>query len=154
MTYTLLLNGTLQWFIQRNAQIDDVMTSLQRAFQYVDLAPELDEGRDEELRESWPEYGLLTFESASFSHHASLPFVLRKIFLAVRPYEKVFNFMFFYKCIVFGNHAWILLDKISRSALIMLVICFLYLFQSLFTNTIPPSLRYRHFRALQSPLDL
>ena len=75
------------------------MSSIQHAFQYVDLAPELDEGTDRDLRESWPEYGLLTFESASFSHHASLPFVLRKIFLAVRPYEKVIDF-FTFTCLV------------------------------------------------------
>ena len=89
LTYILLFNGTLQLFIQRTDQLDNIMTSIQPAFQYVDLTPELDEGTDKDLRESWPEYGLLTLESASFSHHASLPFVLRKIFVAVRPYEKV-----------------------------------------------------------------
>ena len=100
LTYVLLLNGMLQWCIQQNVQVDNLMTSVERVFQYADLPPELDEGTDKDLRESWPEYGLLTFESASFSYHASLPFVLRKIFLAVRPYEKViFTSFVRYECL-------------------------------------------------------
>ena len=89
LTYVLLLGGMFQWCIHQSAQVDNLMTSVERVFQYADLHPELDEGEDNGLRNTWPEYGLVTFESASFSYHASLPFVLRKIFLAVRPYEKV-----------------------------------------------------------------
>ncbi|XP_066910570.1 ATP-binding cassette sub-family C member 4-like [Clytia hemisphaerica] len=89
LTYVLLLSGMFQWCVQQSAQVDNLMTSVQRAFQYADLHPERDEGTDKDLRDTWPEYGLLTFESASFSYHKSLPYVLKKIFTAVRPYEKL-----------------------------------------------------------------
>ena len=45
-----------------STQVDDLMTSVQRAFQYADLHPKTYEGTYKDLRNTWLEYGLLTFE--------------------------------------------------------------------------------------------
>jgi len=89
LTYILLLNGVFQYSLLQSTQVENLVTSLQRAFQYVDLDPEPSSGTDKDLRQSWPEYGLITCEGASFSYHSSLPYALRKLFLCIKPYEKV-----------------------------------------------------------------
>ena len=96
LTYILLLNaGLFQYPLQQqqSTQFANLLTSVQRAFQYADLDPEPDSGTDEDLRDSWPEYGLITCEGASFSHHSTLPYALRKLFLCIKPYEKVISFI-------------------------------------------------------------
>ena len=68
------------------------MTSAELVFEYAQIEPESDDGDNEGLRTTWPEYGLITAEGASFSYHTSLPYVLKKLYFCVRPKEKVNRF--------------------------------------------------------------
>lgn len=63
--------------------------SVEYCHEFTELEAEIDDGENDELRESWPEYGLLTAEGASFAYHTTLPYVLKKLFFCVRPNEKV-----------------------------------------------------------------
>lgn len=65
------------------------MEAAERCFEYARLEPEVDDGESKELRDTWPEYGLITAEGASFAYHTTLPYVLKKLFFCIRPSEKV-----------------------------------------------------------------
>ena len=65
------------------------MTSAERCFEYSELEPEIDDGKSKKLRDTWPEYGLITAEGASFAYHSSLPCVLRELNFCIRSREKV-----------------------------------------------------------------
>ena len=65
------------------------MTSVERVFEYADLDSEPDNGGSKDLSDTWPEYGMITAEGASFSYHSSLPYVLTKLDFCIQPMEKV-----------------------------------------------------------------
>ena len=65
------------------------MTSVERVFEYADLDSEPDNGDNKHLPDTWPEYGIITAEGASFSYHSTLPYVLKKLHFCIQPMEKV-----------------------------------------------------------------
>ncbi|XP_057310595.1 ATP-binding cassette sub-family C member 4-like [Hydractinia symbiolongicarpus] len=89
LSYILLLCGVFQWTVRQSAEVDNMMTSVERVFEYTKLEPEPDNGTNKGLRETWPEKGSITSEGASFSYHTSLPCVLKKMDFCIRPMEKI-----------------------------------------------------------------
>ncbi|XP_057311415.1 ATP-binding cassette sub-family C member 4-like isoform X1 [Hydractinia symbiolongicarpus] len=89
LSYILMLCGMFQWSVRQSAEVDNLMTSVERVFEYTKLEPEPDNGTSKDLRKTWPEYGLITGEGASFAYHSSLPYVLKKLYFCIRPMEKV-----------------------------------------------------------------
>ena len=39
--------------------------------------------------ESWPQYGIITFEGLYYTHHHTLPYVLKRLNFCIRAQEKV-----------------------------------------------------------------
>jgi len=89
LTYALQLCGLFQWCIRQSAEVDNMMTSVERVFEYSEIESEPDNGDNKDLRKTWPEYGLITAEACSFSYHESLPYVLKKLSFCIKPREKV-----------------------------------------------------------------
>ena len=66
------------------------MTSTERIIEYCNLDPEQQPQSDTTaLTRTWPKYGIITAEGASFAHHKSLPYVLKTMFFCIRASEKV-----------------------------------------------------------------
>ncbi|XP_057310387.1 ATP-binding cassette sub-family C member 4-like [Hydractinia symbiolongicarpus] len=89
LSYILMLCGMFQWCVRQSAEVDNLMTSVERVFEYTKLEPEPDNGASKDLRETWPEYGLISGEGASFAYHSSLPYVLKNLYFCIQPMEKV-----------------------------------------------------------------
>jgi ABC-type multidrug transport system fused ATPase/permease subunit len=79
LTYSLSLTGSFQWMVRQVAEVENAMTSVERALDYCNLEQE-----DEDCKvallpttlASWPTSGALTFESVSCVYRPGLPPVL------------------------------------------------------------------------------
>merc|ERR1719181_977683 len=67
------------------------MVSAERLFQYIDLAPEVTSGAEEENQPppSWPAVGEVRFEGAVMGYRPGLPDVLRGATFAIHGGEKI-----------------------------------------------------------------
>eukprot|EP00794_Sanderia_malayensis_P005601 gene5601-6290_t len=89
LLYVIQLNGLFQWCVRQSAQVENLMTSVERVAEYCELEPEQDQGTSKALTRGWPKYGIITAEGASFAHDKSLPYVLKMMFFCIRASEKV-----------------------------------------------------------------
>ena len=65
------------------------MTSTERIFEYANMPSEPDNGKNTDLRPTWPEEGQISCKGASFSYDPSLANVLKKLYFDIKPMEKV-----------------------------------------------------------------
>ncbi|XP_057310596.1 ATP-binding cassette sub-family C member 4-like [Hydractinia symbiolongicarpus] len=89
LSYILVLCGMFQWTVRQSVEVDNMMTSVERVFEYTKLEPEPDNGNSKKLRKTWPEQGSISGTGASFTYHSSLPHALRKLHFDIRPMEKI-----------------------------------------------------------------
>ena len=66
------------------------MTSVERVMEYTKLEQE-SQRKDKSVAvpDSWPKYGIITSEGLYYSHHHTLPYVLKKLNFCIRAEEKV-----------------------------------------------------------------
>lgn len=79
LTYSLSLTGSFQWMVRQIAEVENAMTSVERALDYCHLEREEDMGRGTSQLPppvSWPNSGALAFESVSCVYRPGLPPVL------------------------------------------------------------------------------
>lgn len=66
------------------------MTSVERVIEYSKLEQETQShDKTVSVPGSWPQYGIITFESFYYRHHHTMPQVLKKLNLCIRAQEKV-----------------------------------------------------------------
>nr|XP_039260100.1 multidrug resistance-associated protein 4-like isoform X1 [Styela clava] len=90
LTYTASLISIFQWGVRQSAEVENLMTSVERVQQYYRIPPEAAlENPYKQPPNSWPTSGAIKFENVSFSYYDGGPNVLRNIDFAIQPKEKI-----------------------------------------------------------------
>ncbi|RZB39259.1 ABC tran domain containing protein, partial [Asbolus verrucosus] len=82
------LIGIIQFGIKSWSDLDTQMTSVERILEYIELAPEADNGTHTPL-ESWPNEGNVTFHSVTMCYSPKGPSVLQEVSFRINAGEKI-----------------------------------------------------------------
>uniref|UniRef100_A0A3Q3JJ45 Cystic fibrosis transmembrane conductance regulator n=1 Tax=Monopterus albus TaxID=43700 RepID=A0A3Q3JJ45_MONAL len=89
LTYSVTLMGMFQWGVRQSAEVENMMTSVERVVEYTELESEAPWETQKRPPPDWPSKGLVTFDRVSFSYSADGPPVLKDLRAVFRPKEKV-----------------------------------------------------------------
>ncbi|KAF7669999.1 hypothetical protein LDENG_00090130 [Lucifuga dentata] len=89
LSYSVTLMGMFQWGVRQSAELENMMTSVERVVEYTELETEAPWETSKRPPPDWPSKGLVTFDQVSFSYSADGPLVLQKLTAMFRPKEKV-----------------------------------------------------------------
>ncbi|XP_076004891.1 ATP-binding cassette sub-family C member 4-like isoform X3 [Genypterus blacodes] len=89
LTYAIRLMGMFQWGVRQSAEVENMMTSVERVMEYTDLESEAPWETNKRPPPDWPSQGLMTFDQVSFSYSPDGPLVLQNLKAMFRPKEKV-----------------------------------------------------------------
>ncbi|KAK3698830.1 hypothetical protein QZH41_016034 [Actinostola sp. cb2023] len=88
LSYAIMISGVFQQCVRQSAEVENMMTSVERILEYTDLEPEALPETDVKPRKGWPDKGRITFENMSFSYHKTLPNVLHNVSFQIKSMEK------------------------------------------------------------------
>uniref|UniRef100_A0AAQ5ZVN4 Cystic fibrosis transmembrane conductance regulator n=1 Tax=Amphiprion ocellaris TaxID=80972 RepID=A0AAQ5ZVN4_AMPOC len=89
LSYAVTLTGMFQWGVRQSAEVENMMTSVERAVEYTELESEAPWETQKHPPPNWPSKGLVTFDQVSFSYSPDGPTVLHNMSATFRPKEKV-----------------------------------------------------------------
>uniref|UniRef100_A0AAX7U2Q5 Multidrug resistance-associated protein 4 n=1 Tax=Astatotilapia calliptera TaxID=8154 RepID=A0AAX7U2Q5_ASTCA len=89
LSYAVTLTGMFQWGVRQSAEIENMMTSVERVVEYAELESEASWETDKQPPSDWPKAGCITFDRVNFSYSASEPLVLKNLSLVFKSREKV-----------------------------------------------------------------
>uniref|UniRef100_A0A8C4HKW0 Cystic fibrosis transmembrane conductance regulator n=1 Tax=Dicentrarchus labrax TaxID=13489 RepID=A0A8C4HKW0_DICLA len=89
LTYSVTLMGMFQWGVRQSAEVENMMTSVERVVEYTELESEAPWETQKRPPPDWPSKGLVTFDRVSFSYSDDGPLVLKNLKAMFRPKEKV-----------------------------------------------------------------
>ncbi|XP_054480100.1 ATP-binding cassette sub-family C member 4-like [Anoplopoma fimbria] len=89
LTYSVTLMGMFQWGVRQSAEVENMMTSVERVMEYTELESEAPWETQKRPPPDWPNKGLVTFDGVSFSYSSDGPPVLKNLTAMFRPREKV-----------------------------------------------------------------
>ncbi|XP_067116274.1 ATP-binding cassette sub-family C member 4-like isoform X2 [Osmerus mordax] len=89
LSYALTLLGNFQWTVRQSAELENMMTSVERVLEYTELESEAPWETQKRPPPDWPSQGLINFDRVSFSYSADGPLVLKDMKAVIRPKEKV-----------------------------------------------------------------
>ncbi|XP_076004915.1 ATP-binding cassette sub-family C member 4-like isoform X2 [Genypterus blacodes] len=89
LTYAITLMGMFQWGVRQSAEVENMMTSVERVMEYTELESEAPWETNKRPPPDWPSQGLVTFDQVSFSYSPDGPLVLQNLKAMFRPKEKV-----------------------------------------------------------------
>ncbi|XP_070850344.1 ATP-binding cassette sub-family C member 4-like [Chaetodon trifascialis] len=89
LSYSVTLMGMFQWGVRQSAEVENMMTSVERVVEYTDLESEAPWETKKRPPPDWPSKGLVTFDRVSFSYSDDGPMVLHGMKAMFRPREKV-----------------------------------------------------------------
>ncbi|XP_073707299.1 ATP-binding cassette sub-family C member 4 [Garra rufa] len=89
LSYAVTLMGMFQWGVRQSAEVENMMTSVERVVEYTELESEAPWETDKRPPPEWPNRGLVTFDKVNFSYSSDGPVVLKNISAMFRPREKV-----------------------------------------------------------------
>ncbi|XP_041834872.1 ATP-binding cassette sub-family C member 4-like [Melanotaenia boesemani] len=89
LTYAVTLMGMFQWGVRQSAEVENMMTSVERVVEYTKLESEAPWETHKRPPPDWPTKGLVTFDQVNFSYSADGPLVLQNLKAIFRPKEKV-----------------------------------------------------------------
>ncbi|XP_023122968.2 ATP-binding cassette sub-family C member 4-like isoform X2 [Amphiprion ocellaris] len=89
LTYALTLVGNFQWTVRQSAEVENMMTSVERVVEYTELKSEAPWETQRRPPPDWPSKGLVTFEQVSLSYSTDGPIILKDISATFEPNEKV-----------------------------------------------------------------
>uniref|UniRef100_A0AAZ1XW59 Multidrug resistance-associated protein 4 n=1 Tax=Oreochromis aureus TaxID=47969 RepID=A0AAZ1XW59_OREAU len=89
LSYAVTLTGMFQWGVRQSAEIENMMTSVERVVEYAELESEAPWETDKQPPSDWPKAGCITFDRVNFSYSASEPMVLKNLSLVFKSREKV-----------------------------------------------------------------
>uniref|UniRef100_UPI0037E8F146 ATP-binding cassette sub-family C member 4-like n=1 Tax=Semicossyphus pulcher TaxID=241346 RepID=UPI0037E8F146 len=89
LTYAVTLVGNFQWTMRQSAEVENMMTSVERVVEYTELESEAPWETQKRPPPDWPNKGLVTFDQVSFSYGGDGPAVLKDISATFTPTEKV-----------------------------------------------------------------
>uniref|UniRef100_A0A3P9HVL2 Multidrug resistance-associated protein 4 n=1 Tax=Oryzias latipes TaxID=8090 RepID=A0A3P9HVL2_ORYLA len=88
LTYAVTLTGMFQWGVRQSAEIENMMTSVERVVEYAELESEAQWETDFQPPEDWPQTGTVTFDRVNFSYSVSEPLVLKDLSVTFASKEK------------------------------------------------------------------
>ncbi|KAM9804854.1 LOW QUALITY PROTEIN: ATP-binding cassette sub-family C member 4-like [Neosynchiropus ocellatus] len=89
LSYALTLTGMFQWSVRQSAEIENMMTSVERVLEYADLEREPPWETAVAPPPDWPETGSISIDRVNFSYGASEPPVLQNLTVTFSAKEKV-----------------------------------------------------------------
>uniref|UniRef100_A0A3P8RDC2 Cystic fibrosis transmembrane conductance regulator n=1 Tax=Astatotilapia calliptera TaxID=8154 RepID=A0A3P8RDC2_ASTCA len=89
LSYSVTLMGMFQWGVRQSAEVENMMTSVERVVEYTKLESEAPWETQKRPPPDWPSKGLVTFDQVNFSYSADGPQVLHNLKAMFRPQEKV-----------------------------------------------------------------
>ncbi|KAJ4924429.1 hypothetical protein JOQ06_000669 [Pogonophryne albipinna] len=89
LTYAVTLVGSFQWMVRQSAEVENMMTSVERVVEYTELESEAPWETKKRPLPDWPNKGLVTFDRVSFSYSPEGAPVLKDISFTFKPNEKV-----------------------------------------------------------------
>uniref|UniRef100_A0A3P8UDT2 Multidrug resistance-associated protein 4 n=1 Tax=Amphiprion percula TaxID=161767 RepID=A0A3P8UDT2_AMPPE len=89
LSYAVTLTGMFQWGVRQSAEIENMMTSVERVVEYAELESEAPWETDKQPPSDWPRTGSITFDRVNFSYSASEPLVLKNLTVIFASREKV-----------------------------------------------------------------
>jgi ATP-binding cassette subfamily C (CFTR/MRP) protein 4 len=87
LSYTLQLAGSLQWVVRQSTEVDNMMLSVERVFEFGDLLKEGDPVTEIPVPPEWPESGGILFQDMSLNY--GITKVLKTISFEIEPGSKV-----------------------------------------------------------------
>ncbi|XP_052455081.1 ATP-binding cassette sub-family C member 4 [Carassius gibelio] len=89
LSYAVTLMGMFQWGVRQSAEVENMMTSVERVVEYTEIESEAPWETQKRPPPDWPNRGLITFDKVNFSYSSDGPVVLKNISAMFRPREKV-----------------------------------------------------------------
>ncbi|XP_012731319.2 multidrug resistance-associated protein 4 [Fundulus heteroclitus] len=89
LTYAVTLVGNFQWTVRQSAEVENMMTSVERVVEYTELESEAAWETENRPPPDWPSRGTVIFDSVNFSYTGDGPLVLKDISATIQPSEKV-----------------------------------------------------------------
>ncbi|XP_066522703.1 multidrug resistance-associated protein 4 isoform X2 [Hoplias malabaricus] len=89
LSYAVTLMGMFQWGVRQSAEVENMMTSVERVVEYTELENEAPWETQKRPPPEWPNQGLITFDRVNFSYSSDGPVVLKNMSAVFRPKEKV-----------------------------------------------------------------
>jgi ABC-type multidrug transport system fused ATPase/permease subunit len=90
LTYVLNLVATFQWCNRQSCVLENLMTSVERILEYVNLPSEKQkDAKATQVDARWPKKGEIVFDNVSFSYDKHLPDVLKNLTFRIAPGEKI-----------------------------------------------------------------
>ncbi|XP_039997779.1 multidrug resistance-associated protein 4-like isoform X2 [Xiphias gladius] len=89
LTYAVTLVGNFQWTVRQSAEVENMMTSVERVVEYTELKSEAPWETQKRPPPDWPNRGMVTFNGVNFSYSGNGPVVLKDISTTFQPKEKV-----------------------------------------------------------------
>ncbi|XP_039649399.1 multidrug resistance-associated protein 4-like isoform X1 [Perca fluviatilis] len=89
LTYAVTLVGNFQWTVRQSAEVENMMTSVERVVEYTELESEAPWTTQKRPPPDWPNKGLVNFNHVNFSYSSDGPPVLKDISTTFQPNEKV-----------------------------------------------------------------
>uniref|UniRef100_A0A8C4ILC3 Multidrug resistance-associated protein 4 n=1 Tax=Dicentrarchus labrax TaxID=13489 RepID=A0A8C4ILC3_DICLA len=102
LSYAVTLTGMFQWGVRQSAEIENMMTSVERVVEYAELESEAPWETDRRPPHDWPKTGSITFDRVNFSYSASEPLVLKNLTVVFTSREKVLVFIPTCECLLVG----------------------------------------------------
>jgi len=88
ITYCISLTGLFQWSIRQSAEVENLLTSAERIFEYGQLKSEKQTNLIQVDRH-WPQHGTIQFEHFTFRYRQQLDPVLRNLNFTIESKEKI-----------------------------------------------------------------
>ncbi|XP_077580290.1 ATP-binding cassette sub-family C member 4-like isoform X1 [Stigmatopora nigra] len=89
LTYAVTLVGNFQWTVRQSAELENMMTSVERVVEYTELKSEGPWVTQKRPPPDWPSRGQMTFENVQLSYSANGPVILKDIDVSFCSNEKV-----------------------------------------------------------------
>ncbi|KAM8873545.1 ATP-binding cassette sub-family C member 4-like isoform 1-T1 [Synchiropus picturatus] len=89
LTYAVTLVGNFQWTVRQSAEMENIMTSVERVVEYTTLKSEAPWQTHIRPPPQWPAQGAVTFNQVNFSYSRDEPLILKDINATIKAKEKV-----------------------------------------------------------------
>lgn len=88
ITQAMSLTYMFQYGMQQWSELDNTMTSVERVVEYMEIDQESTKEKKEPPK-SWPEHGMLEFQSVYLRYATNEPYVLNNLTFKIKPKQKV-----------------------------------------------------------------
>ncbi|XP_078077780.1 ATP-binding cassette sub-family C member 4 isoform X2 [Mustelus asterias] len=89
LSYAITLMGMFQWGVRQSAEVENLLTSVERVLDYTELESEAPWESYKPPPNGWPDHGVVIFENVNFGYSPDSEPVLKNLNLAIGSKEKV-----------------------------------------------------------------